>query len=136
MSAQVERLVVRGRRKAESLMVDTCTIRPVTGETTDPNTGEVTTTYGDPVYTGKCKLQQQRLRYPETPSGGEHQWTLGVTEIHLPVTADAGNVTVGHVATIDSSFNPSNVGRTFRVQTPDKKTFQTAVRLITEEVLG
>lgn len=136
MSAKVERLVLRGRRKAESLMVDACTIRPVTGETTDPETGVVTETYGDPVYTGSCKIQNQRLRYPETPSGGEHQFTTAVTEIHLPVTSDAADVTVDHVVEITASFNPSNVGREFRVQTPDKKTFQTAIRLIVEEVLG
>lgn len=131
-----ERLTLRGRRQAESLMVDEITFRPVTGETTDQVTGEITPTYGPPVYAGKCKIQQQRLRYPETPSGGEHKWTLGVTEIHLPVTADAGDVTTDHVGEIDASFNPSNVGRRFRVQTPDKKTFQTAIRLIVEEVLG
>lgn len=117
-------------------MADTITFRPVTDQTTDPTTGEVTPTYGDPVYSGKCKIQQQRLRYPETPAAGEHQWTLGVTEIHLPVTADAANVALDHVGEIDSSFNTSNVGRQFRVQTPDTKTYQTAIRLICEEVLG
>lgn len=131
-----QRLVGRGRRKAESLMVDEITFRPVTGEATDPGTGVVTTTYGDPTYSGKCKIQQQRLRYPETPTGGEHKWTLGVTEIHLPVTDAAGNVTTDQVGTIDASFNPSNVGRRFRVQTSDVKTLQTAIRLICEEVLA
>lgn len=132
MSLTAERLVLRGRRRAEALMRDTCTIRPVTGHTTNPD-GTVTPTYGAAVYSGKCKIQQQRLRYPETPSGGEHQFTVGVTEIHLPVTADAA---VNHVVEIDTSFNASNVGRKFRVQTPDTKTFQTAIRLIVEEVLG
>lgn len=128
----VASLVARGRAKAESLMVDTCTIRPVLSVETNPD-GSTTTTYGDPVYAGKCKIQQQRLRYPETPSAGEKKWTLGVTEIHLPVTTAAGNVATDHVAEIDTSFNPTNVGRMFRVQMPDTKTFQTAIRLICEE---
>lgn len=124
-------------------MLDRCEIRPVIGETTDPVTGEVTPIYGAPVYgpgvlpnEGRCKIQQQRLRYPETPSGGEHKFTLGVTEIHLPDASDAGAVATDHVIEITAATKAWNVGRRFRVQSPDPKTLQTAIRLIVEEVLG
>ncbi|MFW6092226.1 MAG: DUF6093 family protein [Actinomycetota bacterium] len=132
----VSALVARGRRRAEALMADECTIRPVTGQDTDPDSGEVTFTYGDPVYSGKCKIQNQRLRYPETPAGGQHEWTTAVTEIHLPVTSDAGDVEAGHVVEIDSSDNSSNEGRRLRVESTDVKTHQTAIRLVCEEVLA
>lgn len=136
-------VIARGRRKAEPLMTDQCEIRPVTGEVTDPVTGEVTTEYGDPVYgpgilpdDGKCKIQNQRLRYPESPDAGDHRFYTAVTEIHLPVTEAAADVQTNDVVEIVASRNPSNVGRKVRVEAADLKTFQTAIRLITREVLA
>lgn len=144
VAARARRLAKRGgKRWAEPLMLDRCRIRPVIGQITDPNTGEVTPEYGAAVYgpgvlpsEGRCKIQQQRLRYPETPSGGEHQSTVGVTEIHLPDASDAGAVATDHVVEITDATKAWNVGRLFRVQSPDPKTLQTAIRLICEEVLG
>lgn len=114
-------------------MVDTCTVQPITGETTDPVTGVVTPAYGAAVYTGKCKIQNQRLRYPSEPVAGEHMWTVTPTEIHLPIGGTA-SVATGHRVSITASADPDNVGRTFRVRTSDRKTFGTALRLLVEEV--
>lgn len=143
MAQRAARLARRGQRRAESLMADECTIRPVTGETTDPVTGVVTPIYGALVYgpnvlpsEGKCKVQNQRLRYPEEPNAGEHSFLTAVTEIHLPVADDASSVRAQHVIEITASLNAANVGRRLRVKSLDLKTYQTAVRLITEEVLA
>lgn len=130
-----ERIARRGQRAAERLMVDTCTIRPITGETTDPTTGTVTPTGGAAVYEGKCKIQQQRLRYPSNPDAAGHNWTIGPTEIHIPVSG-TGGVATGQVCEITASADPENVGRKMRVRIGDRKTHQTAIRLLVEEVVA
>lgn len=124
-----------GRRKAESLMVDTCVIKPVTGHTTNPD-GTVSPTYGDPVYQGKCKLQQQSsVRYASNPNTGEHTYTVGPMELHLPLPG-TGQVSTDDRVEITESFDGLNTGRTFRVQIGSRKTFATAFRLLVEEVVS
>ncbi|WP_326565080.1 DUF6093 family protein [Amycolatopsis rhabdoformis] len=133
---RVLRLTGAGRRAAEAIMLDACRIRPVDQDevTTDPVTGDVTPAYGDAVYTGKCKIQNQRP-FPSTPDAGEHQWTRSPMWLHLPVVG-SGQVKNGHVVEITSSVNPDNVGRLFRVEAGDPKTFQTALRFLVEEIVG
>ncbi len=116
-------------------MLDTCRIRAVTGETTDPNTGKVTPTYGNPVYSGKCKLQNQRASFPSTPDAGEHQFTVTPTELHLPITGTAP-VGTGLVVEITGSIDPANVGRVFRIRSGDRKSYGTALRCQVEEITG
>lgn len=125
--------MLRGRRQAEALMLDACTVKPVTGHTTNPTTGVVTSTYGTAVYTGKCKLQRQRGAFPSTPEAGGHQWTVAPLELHLPVSGSAA-VSVGHVVEITASVDPALVGKMFRVRAGDRKSFQTAIRFQLEEV--
>ena len=126
--------VLRGRRRAEALMRDVCTIRPVTGHATDPDTGVVTPTLGAAVYTGKCKLQAQRP-FPSTPDAGEHLWTVGPLYLHLPIVGSE-QVATGHEVVITASVDPANVGRIFRVKSGDRKTYGTAFRVLVEEVSG
>lgn len=114
-------------------MVDTCRIQPITGNSTDSVTGVVTPTYGVAVYEGKCKIQNQR-GYPSNPDAGGHNWTLGPLHLHLPVDGTAG-VETGHRVEILTSFDASNVGRKFRIRIGDRKTFQSAVRFLIEEVV-
>lgn len=130
----VVRLVGSGRRQAEALMLDTCRIRAVTGETTEPVTGTVTPAYGPPVYEGRCKIQNQRS-FPSTPNAGEHQFTLSPNELHLPVAA-SGAVATGHEVVILTSVDPVNVGRLFRIRSGDRKSLQTALRCQVEEITG
>ncbi|WP_409186720.1 DUF6093 family protein [Amycolatopsis sp. VS8301801F10] len=132
---RVQRLVAAGRRAAEALMLDTCRIRPVTGDTTDPDTGQVTPTYGDPVYIGKCKIQAQKAALPSNPDAGEHRWAVVPVELHLPVAGTAAVVT-GLVAEITASGDPANVGRLFRIRSGDRKSLQTAIRCQVEEITG
>lgn len=130
-----QRLMLRGRQRAESLMLDACTVRPVTGNATDSLTGVVSTTYGAPVYSGKCKLQRFRGAFPSNPQAGEHQWTVAPLELHLPV-AGSSAVSTGHVVEVTGSVDPENVGRVFRVRSGDRKSFQTAIRFALEEVVA
>lgn len=112
-------------------MLDTCLIQRVTGTTTDPDTGEVVPTYVT-VYEGRCKLQTQGS-YASTPAAGEYQWTATPLQLHLPVdgTADVGpDLRVEITASVDAA----NVGRTFRIRSDDRKTLQTALRCLIEEV--
>lgn len=127
------RLVHSGRRQAEALMLDTCTIRPITGQTTDPDTGVVTPTLGAAVYTGKCKIQTQKP-FPSTPDAGEHLWTVGPLYLHLPVVGSE-QVATGQEAVITASVgDQANVGRVFRIKSGDRKTYATAFRPLVEEV--
>lgn len=115
-------------------MVDACTIKPVTGNPTNPVTGVVTPTYGASVYTGKCKLQNQRS-FPSNPDAGEHKFTVTPNELHLPVTGTAA-VDTGHLVEITASVDPVNVGRKFRIRSSDRKSLQTALRCQIEELVG
>jgi hypothetical protein len=124
------RLARRGRRKAESLMQDSCVIeRPGDAQTVDG----VVTVPMTAVYTGKCKLQSQRP-WPSNPDAGEHSWTLVPLELHLPVSASG--VQPDDRVTITASVDGLNVGRKLRVRAGDRKTFQTALRYLVEEVVG
>ncbi|MFI6302170.1 DUF6093 family protein [Amycolatopsis thailandensis] len=126
-------LVRQGRRQAEALMLDTCRIRAVTGNATDPGSGVVTPSYGPVLYQGKAKLQSQQP-FPSNPDAGEHQWTTTPLYLHLPVTVPAAAVAPGVFVDVLSSVDAVNVGRGFRVRSGDRKTLQTAVRVLVEEV--
>lgn len=113
-------------------MVDACDIKPITGHTTNPD-GTVTPTYGSSVYQGKCKLQQQRTRYASNPEAGEHAYTVGPMELHLPVSG-TDQVASDHHVEITDSFDSANIGRVFRISIGARKTFASALRVIVEEV--
>lgn len=120
-----------GRRMAESLMVDTCTIRRVTGSSTNDNTAVVTPTYST-VYTGKCKLQR--------PSAGgrrdiaEASVVLAPLELHLPVVGSE-SVRVDDVVTIDTStMDAALPGKVFRIAGPADASLRTARRFPVTEV--
>ncbi|MBX6360101.1 MAG: hypothetical protein IRZ03_08480 [Acidobacterium ailaaui] len=127
--------ITRGRRAAEALMVDQCTIRAESDEvTTDPVTGVVTPVPGKVVYTGRCKLQLTRGAFPSTPEGGEHRWSMAPLEVHIPVSGTSA-VNANCVIEVTASSDPANVGRRFRVRAGDRKTFGTSIRLIVDEVI-
>src|SRR5690554_2298463 len=137
------RLVRRGRRAAERLMVDACEIRePSAYGPVDPETGQREVIPGELLYGpdveplhGRCKIQNQRLRYPSEPDSAQHVWTVGPSEIHIPVSAP-DKIRDDCVVTIVDSFDPRNVGRRMRVRIGDRKSLQTAIRLLVEEVVG
>ena len=121
-----------GRREAERLMVDTCTIRRQTGETRDAS-GAVTPVYGTTVYTGKCRLQLRGLA-SQSPDVGEQRIDILRGELQLPISVTG--VAVDDQVTFDSSLDPALGGRVFRVADLMHKTHATARRLPVEEVTG
>jgi hypothetical protein len=126
------RALERGRARAESLMIDTCTITRRSGPlTTDPVTGK-TTAAATPIYTGKCKVQSKNGS-SSSPEAGEHSFTVVSRQVHIP--ANSADVRDGDTITITASaLNEFTVGRQYIVDgfTPD--TFDTAARLPVKEV--
>lgn len=122
--------VLAGRRWAESLMLDTCTVhRP--GEPVTDADGNVTPSL-TLLYTGPCKVQQT-LAQSSNPEAGGHQFTVQDTRWDTPVAA--GVFVVGDVVTItDAVLDPQLTGRVYRVTEPFHKTGATAQRTRVSEV--
>lgn len=120
--------LARGRAAAEALMVDACVVRRPTGETTDPTTGAVTSTF-DTLYTGKCKIQQSSR--PGGASGvdvGEAHLLLQRVEVHLPMSA-GGFQPDDEVTVTAAAYDPDLVGQMFVVRDVPSKSMATARRL-------
>jgi len=116
------------RRAAESLMVDTCTVCPVTG--VNESTGAPT--LGTAVYTGKCKVQTTQAQEANPEAGGA-TYTVQRYAVHVPVGAFVP--VVGHVVTITAAaLDAGLVGRQYRVVALLHKTLATAQRLAVEAV--
>lgn len=126
-------VLARGRAKAESLMVDACTVKHPTALVTDQETGAVTPTYTT-VYTGKCKVQVPSTETtPHTTDVGEASVLVGHLELHLPMSVTT--VSPNDLVTVTTSTqDPDLVGRTFRLRGPSHKTYLTARRIPMIEV--
>jgi hypothetical protein len=112
-------------------MVDACIIRRITGQVTDPDTGEVTTTYTT-IYEGKCRLQQQgQQARPE--QAGEAYLLMLRRELQLPMSV-TGLRTEDEVTMTASAYDPDLPGRVFLVRDLFGKTEATARRVQVEEV--
>lgn len=127
-----EQATLDGRREAESLMLDSCTITRPGEPVTDPDTGNVT---NEPVtvYTGRCKVQSKDSA-TSNPEAGEATFTVVSRQVHIP--ANAADVKDGDVITITASrLNAFTVGKQYRVAgfTPDS--FDTAARMPVKEML-
>lgn len=125
-----ERVLLRGRRRAEALMVDSCRVRRVTGTTTNPD-GTTSTTY-DPIYTGKCRIQTTDP-YESRPEAGEHSFTVVRYILQLPMSVLAVRVE-DIVDEVVSELDPDLTDRTWRIAGPSSKTHQTMRRFFMTEV--
>lgn len=119
-----------GRKAAERMMVDACTIVHQGDLSFDH--GEYTTIAGPAVYAGKCKVQIQGTRPPKTPIEGEALLSLVVTEIHVPMTV-VGVQVHDRVTITASQSDPDLVGRIYEVMDHAGKSFATARRMRCEE---
>jgi hypothetical protein len=122
-----------GRRAAERLMVDSCTVRRKTGESRNEDTGAVTPVYGTTVYAGKCRLQLRGLA-GQSPDSGEQRIDILRGELQLPISVVG--VRVDDRVDFTSSLDPDLVGRVFRVADLMHATHKTARRVPVEEVTG
>lgn len=128
-------VLARGRAKAESLMVDACTVQHTTGLVTDQETGVVTPAYVT-VYSGKCKVQVRSVdAAPRTTDVGEASVLVGHLVLHLPMSVTT--VQPDDLVTVTTSvLDPDLVGRKFRLRGPSHKTYLTARRFPMVEVSG
>jgi hypothetical protein len=125
-------LVIRGRVAAGRLMVDTCTITRVTGQSVNPNTGAVTDTTTT-IYTGKCRVQtsgQGAQSSPVTP--GEAFIRLLSVEIQLPITV-TGLQVADKITVTASVMDADLVGRVFHIRDLAHKSHATARRVQVQE---
>lgn len=121
----------RGQAAAERLMVDACTIRRQTGESTGPG-GVITPTYGADLYSGKCRVQTKSEMGAATDVGEATVYVLR-HEVQLPISATG--LAEGDQVTITASvLDPDLVGKVFTVRDVTAKTHLTARRLIVTEV--
>ena len=124
--------LLAGRREAESLMVDTCTIARPGEPVTDPDSGAVTDS-ATPVYSGRCKVQSKDSSVA-TPDVAGASFVVVSRQVHIP--AGLADVKNGDVITITASLlNPFGVGKQYRVEgfTPDSH--ETAARIPVKELL-
>jgi hypothetical protein len=122
-----EVLLARAQAAAELAMVDACTIRRVTGETTDPASGVITPTYLNPnPYTGKCRVQQVMVQSRPHDVGQDYQLLLRL-ELQLPMSVTG--LRSGDEVTITASQDPDLVGRTFHIRDLGHKTDASARRV-------
>jgi hypothetical protein len=130
MSAQTA--ILAGRRRAESLMVDACTVGRPGETTTDPDTGELVTPL-TPLYAGKAKVQSY-LPQELNPEVGESMLTVQRYFVHVPVgsfSPEVGDVVEITAAALDANL----VGRAYRVVALLHKSLATAYRLGVEEMV-
>lgn len=132
MTARATAALLRGRRKAEGLMMDKCIIRRVIGETTDRETGKVVPLYAD-MYEGKCKMQSYEGYEQEKNTAGA-ALTVQRMSCHLPV--GAYRINVGDIVEITQSrLDPLLVSRKFRItQEAPFKSFATAYRVFVDYI--
>jgi len=124
-------MVLRGRARAEALMIDTCLVRRPGEDQTDWQTGNVSPTY-TPVYEGKCKVQLTAAQ-STSPEAGEAQFTVQSLRVDVPVSA--GPLQVDDTVTITASvLDPQLVGSVFRVVELFRKSMATAQRTRVEWV--
>lgn len=123
--------VLAGRREAEALMLDSCTVTRPGPVVTDPVTGAVTPS-STPVYAGPCKVQQT-ISQASSPSAGLHSFTVQDSRVDFPVAA--GPLAVDDVVTITSAvLDPQLVGSVFRVVELFHKSMATAQRTRVEQI--
>lgn len=115
--------------QAEAMMVDSCTIRRVTGTTTNPTTLEVVPTYAT-IYSGKCRVQLRDTAATQAEAGElNHAAVRTIVQVPMTVTG----VAVDDEVLIAASLDADLVGRTFRVRGLFHKTHATARRIECEE---
>lgn len=127
-----ETALLRGQAAALASMVDACTIRRRTGESTDPDTGVITPTWAS-LYVGVCRVQQSLAQADQHDVGEDYQLRLRLT-VQLPVTVTG--LQVNDEVTVTTSRDADLVGRVFLVRDLFHKTDETSRRVGVTERTG
>ena len=126
-------ITLAGRKAAERIMVDTCTITRPGKPTTNPDTAQVTYADQQTIYTGKCKLKLPIAIARPDIVGGAQEFTQHPT-LSLPATTTG--VQIDDVVTVNTSaLMPSLIGKTFRVRAIPGQSLMTAARFEVLEVV-
>jgi hypothetical protein len=122
--------LLEGRRLAESLMVDTCSVtREDPDAPENPVTGQRERVQ---VYAGRAKSQTYEA-YEQTPEAGEHQYTVQRYAVHFPIGAfvpEVGDV----VEWTACPYDAARVGTQERITAPFSKTMATAQRVFVDRM--
>lgn len=125
-----EDVLARGRRAAESLMLDVVRVSRASGRpVTDPVTGVVSVPSVE-VYEGIGRVQG-RATEAKTVDGVQ-VYVLSDLTVQLPVSVEP--VVDDEVRVVESLTEPHLVGRTFRVKSAPRKSHATMTRCEAEEV--
>lgn len=119
-----------GREVAEGRMLDTCTIRRVTGDFLDESTMVRTPTYVQ-VYAGPCRVVDVEA-VVRTPEAGGATVTVHRVRLDIPVTA-TGVRRNDQVEITGSVTRPAVAGMAARVVSLPADTQTTAQRISVEE---
>lgn len=123
--------MVTVRAYAETLMTSTCTIRQPGAPATDPDSGEVTTSPGAVVYSGKCRVRPAQ-GWGRTAVVAGQQIDPDTFQVSVPVSATG--IGRGQQVHVDSCPDPDVVGRTWYVRyTPAMGDTVSARRVLCEE---
>lgn len=127
-------ILARGRIAAELGMTDECVIKRPGGKDTDPDSGDVVTTYTT-LYTGqKCRVQS-RGQWGERRDVGQDSVVMQTIEVQLPITVT--NLQVGDVITITAAtFDPLLVGRELQLKDLNSESHATCRRVMATELTG
>jgi hypothetical protein len=125
--------ILRGRAAAERLMQDTCVISRVTGQTTNQDTGVVTSTTTT-VYAGKCRLQQQAPGTTPEIVGEASLWPQTMV-LQLPMVV-TGLQPDDIVTCTASALDPDLIGRKWHLRGVAHKTHLTARRHQLQEIVA
>lgn len=118
-------VLARGQLAAAAGMTDTCTIRRVTGQTTDDFSGEVVDVFTG-LYAGKCRVQQHQAQAGRRDVG-ESDLLLLELEVQLPLSVVG--LQVSDEIAVTGSGDPDLVGRVFLIRDLAHKTEATARRV-------
>jgi hypothetical protein len=126
-----------GRRAAEALMADTCTIVRVTGRGSfNTSTGTYGASASSSVYSGKCRVMP-RDNEDHVVAAGDRPIALWPFVVSVPMSATG--IDVDHLVTITAvgeSSDPELVGMVLRVRQVAHGTHITARRLGCEVNVG
>ena len=125
-----QQLLEEARSAALEGMVDTCTIRRVTGQATDAD-GNITPTY-TALYSGVCRVQQQQP-YAERHDAGQAYLLLLRLEVQLPMTV-VGLQPDDLLTVVTSVMDADLPGRVFVVRDLAHKTDASSRRIQCQEV--
>jgi hypothetical protein len=130
----ISQLLTRARAAAEAAMTDTCTVKRVTGQTFNEETGQHTPTFLT-VYSGKCRVRAPGF-HASSPTTGQAttKIVIGRVVVWLPVSTSAGVKVDDDITITAAAFDGALTGRVFRVSEQYGQSHSSSRRFVCTEV--